>query len=438
MKATAEKLENNTVVLDVEVDAEQLANALYQAYRRLVKDVNVPGFRKGKTPRVVFENYVGKAALYNEAVEYVIPDAYMQAVNETGIEPVAQPQFEVEQVEEGKEVKFKATVRVKPGVTLGQYKGLEVTKPKVEVTDQDVDKELGKLQERHAQLINLEEGVVASGDSTLIDFIGRKDGVEFEGGQGTDYSLEIGSGSFIPGFEDQLIGVAVGETRDITVTFPEDYANEDLKGQEAVFTVTVKGIKRKEIAALDDEFAKDVSEFDTLEELRADLLNKLKETGENIAQQQIKSETMQKAVENAVVDIPEEMVDTRVNDMIENMEKRIMTQGLTMENYLQYTGTNTDDLKKSFRDDAQRGVKTTLVLEAIVKEEAIEVSEEELDKEVAAMAESYQQDAKLLRKILEGKNQIQFIREGMQQQKAIDFIAEQAILVEGTNPPAEE
>jgi len=438
MKATAEKLENNTVVLDVEVDAEQLASALDQAYRRLVKDVNVPGFRKGKTPRVVFENYVGKAALYNEAVEYVIPDAYMQAVNETGIEPVAQPQFEVEQVEEGKEVKFKATVRVKPEVTLGQYKGLEVTKSKVEVTEQDVEQELDKLQDRHAQLINLEEGAVANGDVTLIDFIGRKDGVEFEGGKGTDYSLEIGSGSFVPGFEDQLIGATIGETRDISVTFPEDYQNEDLKGQEAVFTVTVKDIKRKEIAPLDDEFAKDVSEFDTLEELRADLLNKLKETGENLAQQQIKTETVQKAVENAAVDVPEEMVDTRVNDMIENMERRIMTQGLNMENYLLYTGTNMDDLKNSFRDDAKKGVKTTLVLEAIVKEEAIEVSEEELDKEVAAMAESYQQDAKLLRKILEGKNQIQFIREGLQQQKAIDFIAEQAVLVEGTNQPAEE
>jgi len=438
MKATAEQLENNTVVLDVEVDAEQLTDALDQAYRRLVKDVHVPGFRKGKTPRVVFENYIGKAALYNEAVENVIPNAYMQAVDETGIEPVAQPEFEVEEVEEGKEIKFKATVRVKPEVTLGQYKGLEATKSKVEVTDNDVDQELARLQERHAQLINLEEGTVVSGDTTLIDFVGRKDGVEFEGGKGTDYSLEIGSGSFVPGFEDQLIGSTVGETKDITVTFPEDYANEDLKGQEAVFTVTVKGIKRKEIAPLDDEFAKDVSEFDTLEELRADLLNKLKETGENLAQQQIKVETVQKAVENAKIDVPEEMVDTRVNEMVENMERRISTQGLTLDNYLLYTGTNLEDLKNSFREDALRGVKTNLVLEAIVKAEDIEVSEEELDKEVVAMAESYQQDAILLRKILEGRNQIKFIREGMQQQKAIDFIAEQAILVEGTNQPAEE
>ncbi|WP_347488097.1 trigger factor [Desulfoscipio sp. XC116] len=438
MKATAEKLENNTVVLDVEVDAEQLARALDQAYRKLVKDVHVPGFRKGKTPRVVFENYVGKAALYNEAVEYVIPDAYMQAVNETGVEPVAQPQLEVEQVEEGKTVKFKATVRVKPEVTLGQYSSLEVTKPEVEVTEQDVDKEIVKLQERHAQLINLEEGAVAGGDIALIDFVGRRDGVEFEGGQGTDYSLEIGSGTFVPGFEDQLIGVAVGETRDITVTFPEDYPNEDLKGQEAVFTVTIKGIKRKEVAALDDEFAKDVSEFDTLEELRADLLNKLKEAAENKARQQIKGDAVQKAVENAAVDIPEEMVDTRVDEMVVNMERRLMSQGLTMENYLKYTDSTVDDMKKSFRDDAKRGVKTTLVLDAISKQEAIEIGEEDLEKEIATMAENYQQDPKVLRKILEGQNQIDFIRDGLQQQKAIDFIAEQAVLVEDTNPPAEE
>ncbi|KAF1085649.1 Trigger factor [Sporotomaculum syntrophicum] len=438
MKATAEKLENNTVVLDVEVDAEQLADALEQAYRRLVKDVHVPGFRKGKTPRVVFENFVGKAALYNEAVEYVIPDAYMQAVDETGIEPVAQPKFDVEQVEEGKEVKFKATVRVKPEVTLGQYKGLEAIKPKVEVTDQDVDKELARLQDRHAQLINLEEGTVANGDSILIDYVGRKDGVEFEGGQGTDYSLEIGSGSFVPGFEEQLIGAAVGETRDITVTFPENYHNEELKGQEAVFTVTIKGIKRKEIAPLDDEFAKDVSEFDTLEELKADLFNKLNEAAENMAKQQIMSETLQKAVDNATVDIPEEMVDARVDEMIQNMENRIMSQGLTIENYMQYTGSNIDDLKESFRDDARKGVKTSLVLEAIVKAENIEITEEELDKEIESMANNYQQDAKLLRKILEGRNQIKLIREGMQQKKAIDLIAEQAVLLENTNQPVEE
>ncbi|SFR08898.1 trigger factor [Desulfoscipio geothermicus] len=445
MKATAERLENNTVVLDVEVDAEQLDKAMDQAYRKLVKKVSVPGFRKGKTPRMVFENFVGKETLYNEAIELVVPEAYMQAVSETGVEPVSQPQLELEQLEEGKPVKFKATVRVKPDVNLGRYLGLQVTKPKVEVTEQDVENELKKLQERHAQLINLEEGAVENGDIAIIDFVGKKDGVEFEGGKGTDYHLEIGSNTFVPGFEDQLIGVTVGETRDIAVTFPDDYPNDDLKGQDAVFTVTVKGIKRKQQAALDDEFAKDVSEFDTLEEFKADLLNKLKEAAEQRAKQQVMNQAVQKAVENAEVDIPEEMVDTRVAEMVENMERRLMAQGLNMENYLKYTDSTLDDLKNNLRDDARRGVKTTLVLEAVANKENIEVSDEDLEKEIASMAENYQQDPAVLRKILEGQNQIEYIRDSLKQQKAIEFIAQAAEQVEedagqeeDTNPPAAE
>lgn len=438
MKATAEKLENNTVKLDVEVDAEQLNKALDQAYRKLVKKVNVPGFRKGKAPRKVFEKFIGKEILYNEAVEMVIPDAYMQAVDETGIEPVAQPQLELEQIEEGETVKFKANVRVKPEVILGQYIDLEVTKPQVEVTGQDVEDELKKLQEKHAQITNLEEGTVVQGDIAVIDFVGRKDGVEFEGGTGTDYSLEIGSNTFVPGFEEQLVGAAVGETKEVTLTFPEDYANEELKGQETVFSVTVKSIKRKEIASLDDEFAKDVSEFDTLEELRTDLLNKLKETAEKQAKQQINNETIQKALDNAEVDIPEEMIDTRVEEMFGNMEQKLMTQGLNMENYLKYTNSTPDDLKNNLRDDAKRGVKLTLVLEAIIKEENLEVSDEDMDKEISSMAENYKQDVEVLRKILEGQNQAEYIRDSLKQQKAIDFIVERAKLVEDTNPSVEE
>jgi len=432
MKATAERLENNQVRIDVEVDAEQFSKAMDQAYRKLVGKVAVPGFRKGKTPRVVFENFVGKTTLYNEAVEIVVPDAYMEAVKTTGVEPVSQPQLELVQVEEGKPVVFKATVRVKPEVTLGQYAGLQVTKPASEITDQDVENELKRLQERHARLSNLEEGTVQQGDIALIDFVGRKGGVEFAGGAGTDYSLEIGSGSFVPGFEDQLVGVAIGETKDVTVTFPEDYPNDELKGQEAVFTVTVKGIKRKELAALDDEFAKDVSEFDSLEELRADLKNKLKEAAEKRAQQQINSEAISKAVENAEVDIPDEMIETRLEEMIENMEQRLMQQGMNMENYFKYTNSNLEDLKKSLREDAARGVKTTLVLETIAKKENIEVSDEDLQNEIARMAKNYQQDPEVLRKILEGQNQLEYVKDSLQQQKTIDFVAGSVELIEGT------
>ncbi|MCL2337170.1 MAG: trigger factor [Firmicutes bacterium] len=438
MKATAEKLENNEVLLDVEVDAEQLDKAMEQAYRKLVKTVNVPGFRKGKVPRVVFENLVGKAAIYNEAVEIVVPEAYMQAVEETKVEPVAQPKVDLVQVEEGKPVKFTATVRVKPEVTLGQYAGLEVAKPTTEVTGQDVDSELQKLQDRHAQLVNLEEGVVEQGDIALIDFVGRKDGVPFEGGKGDDYSLEIGSGSFVPGFEDQLKGVAIGGSAEVTVTFPEDYPSEELKGQEAVFSVTVKNVKRKEVSALDDEFAKDVSEFDTIEELKADILNKLKEAAEQRAKYQVNNEAVRKAVENATVDIPEEMVELRLLEMLDNMERRLQAQGLDMDKYLQYTGTTMDDLKASLKDDAHRGVKTTLVLETIGKIENIAVTDEDLDKEISQMAEHYQQEPSVLRKILAGQNQLEPMRESLLQQKAIELIAASAVLTESTEQAAGE
>ena len=430
MKATAEKLENNEVLLDVEVDAGQLDQAMEQAYRKLVKTVNVPGFRKGKVPRMVFENFVGKAVLYNEAVEIVVPEAYMHAVQETKVEPVAQPKVELVQVEEGKPVKFKATIKVKPEVTLGQYEGLQVNKPVLEVADQDVENELKKLQDRHAQLVNLEEGSVQQGDIAVIDYVGRKDGVEFEGGKGDDYSLEIGSGTFVPGFEDQLVGAQIGGSTEVNVTFPEDYPNEDLKGREVVFSVTVKSVKRKEISDLDDEFAKDVSEFDTIEELKADILKKLKEAAENQAKHQVNNEAVKKAVENAEVDIPEEMVDLRLLEMMDNMENRLQAQGLDMEKYLKYTNSTLDDLKTSLRDDAARGVKTTLVLETIAKNESITVGDEDLEQEIARMAGHYQQEPGVLRKILEGQNQLGFIRESLMQQKTIEFIADKAVMVE--------
>jgi len=376
---------------------------------------------------------VGKATLYNEAVEIVVPEAYMQAVQETKVEPVAQPKVELVQVEEGKPVKFKATIKVKPEVTLGQYAGLQVNKPVLEVADQDVENELKKLQDRHAQLVNLEEGSVEQGDIAVIDFVGRKDGVEFEGGKGDDYSLEIGSGTFVPGFEDQLVGAQIGGSADITVTFPEEYPNEDLKGQEVVFSVTIKSVKRKEISALDDEFAKDVSEFDTIEELKADIVNKLKETAEQQAKHQVNNEAVKKAVENAAVDIPEEMVDLRLLEMMDNMENRLQAQGLDMEKYLKYTNSTVDDLKNSLRDDAARGVKTTLVLETIAKNEGIAVGDEDLEQEIARMAGHYQQEPDVLRKILEGQNQLDFIRESLMQQKTIEFIVDKAELVEVAN-----
>src|SRR5450830_1064090 len=262
MKANAERIEKNTVLLEIEVDVEQFDQAMEKAYRSLVQKFTVPGFRKGKTPRQVFERFVGKGAILEEAMDAVIPEAYYEAVAETGIEPIDQPKVDIVQAEEGKPVVFKATVQVKPEVILAQYKEVEVNKPSTEVPDEEVVKSIERLQQRHAKLITLEEGTIEKGDVAVLDFLGKVNEVPFKGGEGRDYTLEIGSGSFIEGFEDQLIGIKIGETNDINVTFPEKYQAEELAGEDAVFTVTVKGIKRKELADLDDEFAKDVSEFD--------------------------------------------------------------------------------------------------------------------------------------------------------------------------------
>ncbi|WP_066632663.1 trigger factor [Desulfolucanica intricata] len=430
MKATADRIEKNTVLLEVEVDSDQFSKAMNQAYRKVVKSINIPGFRKGKAPKTIVERYVGKEVLYNEAMEIIVPKAYIEAVEETKIEPIDQPQVELVQVEEGKPVIFKATVAVKPEIKLGQYTDLELTKPKIEVSDEDVQKELENLQNRHAKLINLDEGQVKSGDIVSIDFTGRVDGEEFEGGQAKDYSLEIGSGSFIAGFEEQVEGMSIGETKDINVTFPEDYHVQDLASKPAVFTVTVNGIKRKELAPLDDEFAKDVSEFDTLEELRGDLLNKLKQAAENKAQYQVNDQAIAKAVENAEVEIPEVMIKTRINDMIANMERRLMSQGISIDDYLTYTNSSKEQLEEQLRPEAEKAVKISLVLEAIAKAEGIEVSDEEIDQEMKKMGEQYQQDPSVIRKILEGQGQLDSLIQGLLRDKTVKLLVERARVIE--------
>ncbi|MFZ5645285.1 MAG: trigger factor [Bacillota bacterium] len=435
MKATAEKLEKNTVVLEVEVEPEKFEKAINQAYKSIVKKVNIPGFRKGKAPRAIIERYMGKKALYDEAVEIILPEAYVSAVEDTGIEPVAQPELELVQVEEGKPVIFKAKVVVKPEVKLGQYKGLEVEDARKEITDEDVQKELERLQSRHAKLVTMEEGAVVNGDLVTIDFEGKIDGVPFEGGKADDYTLEIGSGTFIPGFEDQIVGMNINETKDISVTFPEDYGKEELAGKDAVFTVTVKLIKRKELAALDDEFAKDVSEFDTLEELRGDLANKLKQNAEALAKRQMQQAAVSKAVENAEVDIPQEMIESRMEEMIRNMEQRLSGQGLDLDKYLTYTNSNMDELRERVRPDAEQSVMQTLVIDAVAKEENLTVSEEEIGDEIRRMSEEMKQDPEIIRKILEGQNQIDFVKESILREKTIQYLVDQAVLKEGTKQP---
>lgn len=433
MKANAERIEKNTVLLEIEVDAEQFSEAIEKAYRKLVKKVNVPGFRKGKTPRPILERYVGKGSIYEEAMETLVPDAYYKAVANTGIEPIEQPQLEIVQVEEGKPVILKATVQVKPDVILGQYKNLELVKPAVTVTAEEIDKELEKLQKRHAKLLTVEDGTVDKGDIAVIDFLGKINGEPFKGGEAKDYSLEIASGSFIKGFEDQMIGMKAGETRDINVTFPENYQSENLAGKDAVFTVTVKEIKRKDLAPIDDEFAKDVSEFDTLEELRNDLKNKLEQVAKDKAQNQLRLDVINKAVENAEVDIPETMVEGQLGDMMGSMERRLNDQGISFEDYLKYTNSTPDEVKANMRPNAEKNVKTNLVMEKIAKEEGIEASEEEIKAETEKIASYYRQDAETFRKLLENEAQLNFVIEGIVREKTVNLLLESANITEDTN-----
>ncbi|MHB8986379.1 MAG: trigger factor [Eubacteriales bacterium] len=438
MKANAERIEKNTVQLEIEVDDEQFSRAMERAYRKMAKQVNIPGFRKGKTPRPILERYVGKGALYEEAMETLVPEVYYQAVMETGIEPIDRPSFEVKQLEEGKPVIFKATVTVKPEVTLGEYKGLEISKQPVEVKEEEINAEMERLQNRHARLLALDEGSVEKGDIAVIDFLGKVDGEPFKGGEGQDYSLEIGSGSFIKGFEEQVTGMAVGETRDVRATFPEKYQNDELAGKEAVFTVTVKGIKRKELAPLDDEFAKDVSEFDTLQELRGDIENKLKEAAENRAENQIRQELVKKVVDAAEVEVPDVMVENRVMEMLSDLETRLNNQGLKMDEYFKYTGASPEKLREQMWPEAERSVKTGLVLEAVTRAEDIKVNDEEIKDEAKKIAALYRQDEEQIIAGLEKEDQKGMLASRLATEKTIRLLVDNAVLKEDTNQePAE-
>ncbi len=438
MKANAERIEKNTVLLEIEVEAEQFDQAIDKAYRKMVQKVNVPGFRKGKTPRPIFERFIGKEAIMEEAMEAVVPEAYYQAVAETGIEPVEQPKVDVVQAEAGKPVVFKATVQVKPEVVLGQYKEVEVNKPSTEVSEEEVTQSLEKLQQRHAQLLTLEEGTIEKGDIATLDFLGKVDGVPFKGGEGSDYTLEIGSGSFIEGFEDQLIGVSIGETKDLNVTFPEKYQAEELAGKDAVFTVTVKGIKHKELADLDDEFAKDVSEFDTLEELKTDIKNKLKDAAEDRAKSQVRQDIVSKIVDSAEVDMPAPMVDTQLSDMIHNLEGRLSSQGITLENYLKFANTTMEDLKEKMQPDAVWTAKMNLVMETIAKAEDIKATDEEIKEETEKIAKYYNKDLDEFQKMIENQGQIDFIIDQIVREKTLQFLADSAKINEDFIEPKTE
>ncbi|TCJ03080.1 trigger factor [Cytobacillus praedii] len=422
MSAKFEKLEGNQGVLTIEVNAEKVNEGLDAAFKKVVKQVNVPGFRKGKMPRGMFEKRFGIESLYQDAVDILLPEAYANAIEETGIEPVDRPEIDVEQIEKGKSLIFKATVTVKPEVKLGEYKGLEVEKFDTEVTDEDVDNELKSMQERHAELVVKEEGKAENGDTVVMDFEGFVDGEAFEGGKAENYSLELGSGQFIPGFEEKLVGVASGESKDVEVTFPEEYHAAELAGKPAVFKVTVHEIKTKQLPELNNEFAKDADEeVETLAALKEKVKTRLEESKKHEAEHFVQDTVVEKASANAEIDLPSVMVDTEIDRMMNEFEQRLQMQGMNLELYFQFSGQEESALREQMKEDAEKRVRMNLTLEAIAKAENIEVTDEEVTAELNKMAEMYNMTVENIQKAL---GSLEGLKADLQVKKAVDFIVE--------------
>jgi trigger factor len=422
MSVKWEKLEGNEGVLTVEVDAEKVNEGLDAAFKKVVKNIAIPGFRKGKVPRVIFEKRFGVEALYQDALDILLPEAYAKAVEEAGIEPVDVPKIDIEQMEKGKSLIFTAKVTVKPEVKLGQYKGLEVEKMDATVTDEDVENELKRLQENYAELVVKEDGKVENGDTAVIDFEGFVDGEPFEGGKAENYSLEIGSGTFIPGFEDQLIGMQAGEEKEIEVTFPEEYHAKELAGKPATFKVKVHEIKEKRLPALDDEFAKDVDdEVETLEQLKDKIRKRLEEMKKNEAEAALRDAVVEKAAENAEIDIPEVMVKNETDRMLREFDQRLQMQGLNLELYYQFSGQDEAALREQMKEDAEKRVRVALTIEAIAKAENIEVTEEEINEELEKMAKAYNLEVEKLKELL---GNLDGVKEDLKWRKTIDFLVE--------------
>ena len=400
MSLQVEKLEKNMAKLTIEVSAEDLDKAMEKAYQKQKSRISLPGFRKGKAPRKMIESMYGKGVFMEDAVNSLVPQEYSKAIADCDLEIVSQPEINVTQMEPGKALIFTADVATKPEVTLGDYKGVEVPKSEIAVTDEEVDAEVKKEQDKNARTVAVEDRAAANGDITTIDFEGFVDGVAFEGGKGTDYALTLGSGTFIPGFEDQLVGANTGDHVEVKVTFPEEYQAKELAGKEAVFQCDVKKIETKEVPELDDEFAKDVSEFDTLAEYKEDVKKKLTEKKEKEARTAKENAAVDKAIENAQMDIPEQMVEAQTRQMTQEFAQRLSSQGLSIDQYMQFTGTTVDQLTEQVKPQAEARIESSLVLEAIAKAENIEASDEEFDEEIKKMAERYQMEADKVNELL--------------------------------------
>ncbi|OWR30128.1 trigger factor [Saccharibacillus sp. O23] len=424
MTASWEKTEKNLGVLEVEVAAERVEAALDKAFQKVVKKANVPGFRKGKVPRSIFEARFGVESLYNDAIDILLPEAYSEAVEEAGIFPVDRPEIDIEQFGKGQTLKFKAKVIVKPEVKLGEYKGVEVPVTEVDVNDEEIAAELERLQNRHAELVVVDDEAAANGDVVSIDFDGYVGDEAFEGGKAENYSLELGSGSFIPGFEEQVVGMSTGDSKDVNVTFPEAYHAAELAGKEAVFKVKLHEIKRKQLPELDDEFAKDVSEFETLDEYKEDLKTQIADRKKRENDAARENAVVEAVAAAAEVEIPEAMVSSEVENMMRDFDNRLRQQGMNLEMYTSFSGQTAEDLREQMKSDAEKRVLNNLVLEAIAKEEGIAASEEDIEKELQTMADMYKRSIDEIRSILGANGSLASLNDEIALRKTIEFLLE--------------
>lgn len=424
MSVKVEKTENkNEVKLSFTVEAEKFEEAMKKVYTKTAKYFNIPGFRKGKAPMQLVERQYGSEIFYEDAFNELAPEVYDAAIKENNIEAVSKPDIDITQMEKGKELIFTATVQTKPEVELGKYKGIEIKKIEYNVSDEDVNHELGHMQERNSRLVSIDDRPVENGDTTVIDFEGSVDGIPFEGGKAEGHELEIGSNTFIPGFEEQIIGMKIDEEKDINVKFPDEYFSKDLAGKDAVFKIKLHEIKKKELPELDDEFAKDVSEFDTLDELKKSIKEKIETENKNKEKYETEEEAIKTVCDNTELDIPSGMIEMEIDNMVKDIEARLSYQGLKLGQYLQMIGKTEVEMRKEFEEQANKSVKSRLVLEAIVKAEDLKANDEEITEKLKEMAKQYNKDEK---ELLENEQLKTYIADSMKTEKAIEFIVKNA------------
>ena len=424
MNSKVEKTENaNEVKLEITIEAEKFDEAMKKVYFKSAKYFNIPGFRKGKAPMNIVEKYYGKEIFYEDAFNEVVPEEFEQALKDNNIEAVSRPDIDIKQIGKGQDLIFTAVVQTKPEAELGKYKGIEIKKIEYNVTDHDIEHELGHMQEKNSRLVSIDDRPVENGDITVIDFEGTVDGVPFDGGKAEGHELEIGSGAFIPGFEDQIIGMKIDEEKDINVKFPEEYFSKDLAGKDAVFKVKLHEIKKKELPELDDEFAKDVSEFDTLKELKDSIKEKLETQNNERAKYETQDAVIKAVSENTKLDIPLGMIELEIDNMLKDIETRLSYQGLKLEQYFKMIGKTEEEVRKEYEPQAIEGIKSRLTLEAIIKKEKIEATDEEIDAKIKEMAENY---GKKEEEIKDNENIRNYIKQGIESEKAIDFLVENA------------